>query len=517
MAATTRWVEFDSNATTSLTAATTSATSGTGTVGYVEGSSAVSGVVTITASVADQMQVSVNGGSLQQITLTSGVNLDARMVAREISFKLKQLPGAEWDHINCEYINNKFRIYSGLLGNTSSCSVSNGSNDCLQLLGMASSAGGPLTTTNVNGIASTNNAGFTGNLTASGTYVGAFDDIYTVFIGSTHPIGNPIPSGTNTYAGTASSNGFLNTASGLSATTETYTLTINTTNGSTLNSGFLTSPSFTVTSTQGDTVATPTVMLYSNFYYEVGTKGLRIKFTDAPFGNNDKFTVTCSAIQFAQGASTAAAVGTAQYHWSSLHGAKSTSPTTTQTTGTAVALGLTVAFSNSGSLTRRDAFRILVSAVQPTTLGTTLLAFGPTTVSTASSCKSVWFEIVSGAVTLSDCKFGLFSHGTLSHHDQGNADTEFRFGSVGRGVPSANGSEWHTGVSPVADLDSDIPPAYLSATEDNLHEINTATLGKTIGVCPGQMVTDFIFLSIFLGNAETGSATVTWRQYYNYS
>lgn len=514
MAATSRWVLFDPNAETVLTAATNETISGTGTQGWVEGASVVSGTVTIAAGSADQMQVSINGGSYQEVTLTSGTNLDTRMVAREIEFKLKQLSGTEWDAVHVEYVNNKFRINSSSLGDDSAVAVNHGTASCLHLLGMAASAGGALTVTTHNGEATENNVSYTGQVTASGAYKGQFSDIYTVLIGTTHPVGSVTASGANSYGGTSTSAGDWN-----EGTAETYTVTISTTNGSVMNNGAGNVPTFTVTSTQGDNVSTPVELLYSDYWYNIGTKGLRMKFTDSPFGNGDTFTVVCTPIAEASSGATASAVGTAQYIWSSLKEGKSSSATTTSTTGTAVgSKGVTIAFSNSGLLTRRDSFRVLCSGPQPTTLGVTVLNFGSVTVSTYSPTKSVWFELLSGATVLSSPKFGLNSHGTAQHHNAGNSDTKFAFGTAGAGYPGSDGSEWKQGIVGSTDLASDIPPAYLHATEDNMPVVSTADDSIEIGKPAGEMVTDFIHLAIKLGALETGAnSTICLRMFFDYS
>jgi len=515
MPATSRWVLFDVDAETLYTGATNETISGTGGNGYVEGSSTVSGLVTISGGVSDQLQVNIDGNGLQQVTLTSGANLDARMVARELEFKLKQLPQTEFEQIRVEFENNKFKISSSSLGTTSSVAVANGSNDCLHVLGMASPQGGPLTVNTVNGAADANNAAYTGQTTISGLYKGQFSDIYTVMVGTQHPVSEAAGSGTNTYAGTVTTAGDWN-----EATAEVYTVTVSTANGSVMNNGSNNVPTFTVTSTQGDNIpATATELLYSDFYYNIGTKGMRMKFSDAPFGNGDSFTVSGTVILKANGASDSAAVGTAQYIWSSLREGKETTPTTSQVTGTAVGnKGLTIAFSDSGVLTARDEFRVIASGPQPTTLGVTTLNFGSVTVSTYSPAKAVWFQLVSGATVLSSPKFGLQSHGTAQHHESGNNDTLFAFGNAGKATPASDGTEWHQSVDPSTDLASDTPPAYLAATDDNLLVVSTAGASETIGVADGEMITDFIWLAVKLGAVETGAnSTIIWRVYYDFS
>jgi hypothetical protein len=515
MPATSRWVYFDPNSSTGMTAQTYETISGAGNYGYVESANATSGTVTIVAGVSDQMKVSINGNAYQQITLTSGSNLDSRMVAREIEFKLKQLIATEMAYATVDFVNNKFRIRSSKLGASSSVAVNNGTNDCLQSLGMAASQGGPLTVTTVAGAATLNNAAYTGQLTASGVFKGQFSDIYSIMIGTIHPVGNVVASGANLYAGTPVSAGDWDEASN-----ETYTVTISTANGAVQNAGTGSVPTFTVTSTLGDNVVTPIELLHSDFYYNIGSKGLRLKFSDAPFGNGDTFTIACTAIQYATAASgTSGAVGTAQYVWSSHSEGKSSSPTTTQVTGTAVGTkGVTVSFSNSGVLTRRDKFKIICSGPQPTTLGITVLNFGAVVVSAYSPTKVVWFELLSGANVLSTTRFGLNSHGSATQHFAGNNDTKFAFGNSGNGTPASDGTEWKQGIVGNTDLASNTPPSYLAATQANLAVVSTATDSQPLGVAYGQMVSDFIYLAIKLGSLESGpNSTIVYRMYYDFS
>lgn len=513
MPATSRWVYFDPNTDTSLIADSYNTISGTGTLGYVEGSNTVSGLVTITPGVSDQLQVSINGGSYQNITLTSGTNLDARTVARDIEYKIKQLSGNEYDHVTTEYINNKFRITSSKLGSGSTVAVQNGINNCLHLLGMASSISGPVTVVSVPGTSGTNNAAYTGQVTTGGVYGGQFSDIYTVMIGTQHPVGSgSLISGS--YAGSITTAGDWN-----ESTSDTYTIHIDTTNGAVMNAGSNNVPTFTVTSTNGDNIASPTELLYSDYFYNIGSKGVRAKFSDYPMSSGTKFSIACSTIQYAAGSTIASGVGSAQYVWSSLLDGKSTSATTTQVVGTAVGnRGVTIAFSNSGLLTARDTFRIICSGPQPTTIGTTILNFGSVTVSTYSPTKVVWFELVSGATVMSSCKFGLNSHGSSQHHNAGNTDTKFAFGTAGAGQPAVSGTQWKKNILGNIDLASDIPPSYLYATEDNLSVVNTADDSEVVGIAPGQMVSDFIYLAIKLGALESGpNSTIIYRMFFDFS
>lgn len=514
MAATSRWVLFDSEAETVSSIETNQTVSGTGTAGYVEGSTEVPGIVTITQGSADQLQVSVNGGPYEQITLPPGEDLDARTVARNITFKLKQLIGSEWDTISCDFINNRFRITSGLLGTGSSVAVDNGTNDCLHLLGMAASQGGVLTVTSANGQATQNNASYTGQSALGGEYKGQVDDVYTVMIGTEHPVDDVVPGSGNIYTGVATSAGDWNESSN-----ESYTVTVDTTNGATLNNGSGNCPTITWTSSQGDNSVVPVEILYSDYWYNIGVKGLRIKFNDLPFGDDDYFTIQCTAIQEAAASQTSAPVGTAQFVVSSLKRGKVPGVFTTSTVGEAVGgQGITLAFSASGNLTRRDEFRVISSGPQPTTLGTTNLDYGSVTVSTYSPTRVVWFELVSGAVVLSSTRFGLHSNGTFQHHYAGNEGTKFGLGISGLASPGSDGTEWKKGVLGSIDLTSSTPPAYLAATEDNLEVVVSAEDSEGVGVVPGDMVSDFLYLAIKLDANEIGvNSAIVYRMYFDYS
>ena len=130
------------------------------------------------------------------------------------------------------------------------------------------------------------------------------------------------------------------------------------------------------------------------------------------------------------------------------------------------------------------------------------------------------FEVKSGAVEVSTVKFGLQSHGTFSHHNSGNMDTKFRFGTVGvshfaLGASSNEKIEWHQNVV-AADIDSDTPPPYLFATKENLSVVSTADDSEVVGNY--GLVSDVIFVNILLGTNETGAnSSINMRLYFDYS
>lgn len=517
MPATSRFVLFDVDETTgiSVTSSDTAdagSSNGRGTIGYAESNTEAPDTLTIQQGVNDELNFTLDGVGPNLITLTSGTDLDARFIAREIAFKMKQIVGV--DFAQCEYINSKYRIYSGSMGPSSSVSTSVGTNDVAADLELDF----PNTT---NGVANDNSGTYTGTMTASGVYTGQFDDIYTLIVAATHPVGNAVAGGGNVYAGTVTTAGDWNEGG---TGTEVYTITVDGASNPTMNGGAGNVPVMTWTSSGsgipgGDNDASGVELLYSDYYYEVGTKGLRIKFSDAPFGASDTFTVTCTT---ASGGVNP--IGTAQYHWSSLKEGKSSSATTTVSTPGGSRLGtrgIEVSFSSGSNLTAGDEFRVIASGPQPTTLGVTTLNYGAVTVSTYSPVKAVWFELMAGATILSNTKFGLQSHGTAQHHNQGNSDTLFAFGTAGRGNSAGTNpniqTEWRGSVS-ASDLSSDTPPDYLSATEDNLAEVSTADASEAVGVGPGEMVSDFVWLAVKLGANETGAnSSITYRMFFDFS
>lgn len=522
MPATSRFVLFDVDEATKISVESfddsdAGSTNGRGTVGYCQSTTEAPDTVTIQQGVNDELTFSVDGTGPYAITLTSGTDLDARFIAREISFKLKNF--VPLDLVQCEYINNKFRIYSGTMGtdggsNVSSVDVTAGNaRASLELVS-------PNTT---DGQVNDNSGTYVGTMSVSGVYTGQFDDIYTLIVAADHPVGDPVAGGGNVYAGTAESAGDWNEGNPGTGT-EVYTITVDGSTNPTMNGGAGNVPVMTWTSSGtgipgGDNDASGVELLYSDYFYEVGTKGLRVKFSDAPFGASDTFTVTCTT---ASGGVNP--IGTAEYHWSSLKEGKSTSATTTVSTPGGSRLGtrgIEVSFSSGSSLTAGDEFRVIASGPQPTTLGVTTLNYGAVTVSTYSPVKAVWFELMAGATILSNTKFGLQSHGTAQHHNQGSSDTFFAFGTAGRGNSAGTNpeiqTEWRESVT-AADLSSDTPPNYLSATEDNLSEVSTADASEAVGVGPGEMVSDFIWLAVKLGANETGAnSAITYRMFFDFS
>lgn len=521
MAATTRWVEYSTSATG--VAGTGGGTQvGKGVSGYSLATGASNTDVFNIGSSSNRLYVNIDGDTAY-VTLAEGSLLDPRFIARDISEKLHNLGknNPSYDQARCLWDNNQFKISAGTLGSSSSVAVVSGTNTAHLTLGWG-------TKTEVGG--SNNNPAtgslnqYNGGVTISGTYDGFFDEVYTIVMNKQYNINTPTKGGSNSYTGTITHAGVFNYTSSI-----TYTINISTTNGTTMGGGTGNVPKMSWTSTGGvDESSVDVELLYANYYYKVGTKGLMVKFTDAVFSHcppgTPAWTVVCDYPQYVQGTNTQASAETAMYVWGSSRGDKAdTAITASESTFTRLgSSGLYVKFTGDNMFLAGDQFKVICTGPQPMSYDITNINFGNVTVSTESPVKCVMFEILSGAVEIGTVKFGLQSHGSFSHHDANNADTYFRFGTVGPGnvagtVP-INRLEWHTNVI-ASDIANDTPPSYLYATEDNLHVVSDADDCESIGASGYMgMTSDPIFLNIRLGASEVGAnSTVNYRVFFDYS
>jgi hypothetical protein len=398
--------------------------------------------------------------------------------------------------------------------------ITAGDSSVLSILGLNSLATENGTNDHIGTTTDALNPAYTGTATVSGTYRGAFDDMYHLTVGTNQLIGTVANGGGNTYgvanAGVATPGGFWNGDSD-----ETYTVTMATTNGQTVGGGTGNVPTFTVTSTQADNIATAQEILYSDEPYYIGTRGLTLSWSDAPFGSGDTFVIICTKPVTGGGAIT-----TAVYHYRSLLGDDSTSSTTTSVGGTALGRkGLTIGFSNSGVLTERDAYKVVCTGPTPEAYGITNMVYGNVTVTTESAIKVHQFEIMSGAVDMSSVKFSLQNHGTFAHHDAGDTDTYFRYGTGGFGKPgdgtaANNGPEWTTSVT-AADLataktsGNTGAPLHLDSAVPDLSVVSSADNAEDVG--NRSMVSDFIYTGIRLGAQESGAnSSINYRLYFDF-
>lgn len=534
MAAISRWVRYP------IAGSTGYADVQEGTRGLQRGTANTSDSFTVPGSANNQMKINADGAAgpaPYQITLTSGTSLDPRFVARDIQRKV-QAAGAGindgFDYCQVEFNNYKssngygqFVLRSGSTGASSSMAITAGDSSVLSILGLNSLATEAGTNDHLGTSTDAVNAAYTGTATVSGTYRGAFDDIYQAVICPTQPIGSASNGGGNTYgvanAGVATAGGFWN-----GDTDETYTITIATTNGQTVGGGTGNVPTFTVASTQSDDIATAQEILYANEPYYIGTRGLTLSWSDAPFGSGDTFTVICTKPITVDGSNSTGAVATAEYHYRSFLGDDSTTATTTSVNGTALGRkGLTLAFSDSGVFTPRDEFKVVCKGPTPEAYGIVSMVYGNVTVTTESPVKVHQFEIISGAVDMSSVKFSLQSHGTFSHHDAGDSDTYFRYGTAGFGNPGDGavnpneGPEWTTSVV-AADLASAKTsgntgaPVHLDSTVVDLAVVSSADNAEDVG--NRSLLSDHIWTNVRLGAQESGAnSSINYRLYFDYT
>jgi len=521
MGATTRWVEYDINATTALY---NGGNVYKGKRGYYPGGNSVGSTFTLTSS---NNILGISDGSITKtITLPTGSGLDGRFLARVIQEKLHSAANdatePQFAFAQCEFINSSFKLYSGIMGSSSSISPTNVTHDAQTTLGL--NLNSPIAGSNT-----ANNGGNTNTLTLSGTYTGARDEVYTIFVGDADTI-SPL-AGLKSGNVTCYPGGVYNETS-----TVTYTITVDSSAGSksVMGAGSGQVPTYTwVASAGGDNSTGATDLLFANDWVEIGTKGLKVKFDDYAFDANNAnnvFAIVCSGTN----TSTSVALNSTPIVYSSKYNDRGSYAASNVTNYFAIGTkGLYGKFTGSSNMWYGDQWKVIARGPQPKNGGDALttLNFGNITVSDNSPVKCCIFEIISGAVAMNSVRFTLFSDGTFRYHDNadgGSGDTEFHFGTVGVGQPSVGHNEWNTGVSATdispATLNTS-PPSYLYATRKNLYETNVADNGQTIGVVggdgttahPGGLMSDFIFIGLKMGANETGAnSSIDYRMYFDY-
>jgi len=399
MAATTRWTLYDITA--SGIAGDGGGEEGLGTRAYSRADASVGDTFSIGAG-NNRLYTNLDG-SAQYVTLTSGVGLDPRFVAKDVTERLHNLglAAAGYSMAQCVWENNKLMLYSGSTGTGSSATVTSGTNTAHLELGWG-------TKTDVGGQA-TSNTYSSGNsgITVSGTYNGFLDEMYHIVMTKDLAINTPTKGGSNSYTGVLTTGGVYNGASTL-----TYTLDIDVTNGTTMGAGTGNVPTvdWVSTGSADDNTGDPLELLYPNYWYKIGTRGLMVKFTDAVFNTcNPAWTILCDQPQYVVGSNAQAPAGSAKYVWSSTRGDDATTSVVTSAAGTSRlgSRGLTISFNGSGNFNVGDEFFVICKPPQPSSYDISSLNYGNVTVSTESPVKPVLFEILSGATEVSTIKFGL--------------------------------------------------------------------------------------------------------------
>lgn len=509
MAATTRWIEY--SVSSEGVHGDGGGQEGLGERAYSRATSDVGDTFTIGDS-NNRLHFSIDG-STEYVTIASGTDLDPRAIARDITERIHNLGKDEagFDQAMCLFENNQFNLYSGSLGTSSSATVVSGTNTAHLTLGWG--------TKEEEGGEDDDNS-YDGGVTVSGTFNGFYDEIYHIVINREVSIQSPSKGGSNNYTGTITTGGVYNHGS-----TTTYTLEIDTSNGTTMGGGTGNVPTLSWESSDGEDNGGPVELLYPDYFYKIGTRGLMVKFTDAVFNTcNPAWDIECKAVEYAEGTNGQASAGTAKFVWGSNRGDDATEAHTSSDSeflrlGTR---GLYFKFTGSTNLVAGDEFYVICTPPQPKSYDVTNLSYGNVTVSTESAVKCVVFEITSGAVEIGAVKFGLQSHGTFEHHKENNEDTKFRFGTVGPGNKAGssptNGIEWHTDVEP-SDISSDTPPDYLYATKENLSVVEDADSSESVGSSAERgMLSDPIWMNIRLGASEVGAnSNINYRVYFDYS
>jgi len=544
MVAVSRFVEFSVTAQTFATG-TSDDEASKGSRGFSRGSNLGAGVdtFTITTNSNDQLQIAINGGSTSTITLTSGVDLDPRFVARDIEFRLHEAQPSNdsWKFAQCNWRNgsqglvpvgtnttNNFIIYTGKLGSNSGSNepvfTPLGSRDARATLGFdapTDSAGADFATLFAA-------SSFTGDSTVSGSYGGQFDDYYTLELSDNEVIMDATAVGSPTYNVSNLTTGGLYHHT--SQTDTTYTITIDTTNGSSMGAGSLNVPQMSWTASPVSDNGGPVELLYADSWYDLGLLGARVKWADAVFGSSDSYDVVASGAAIAS-----TSPGSSKYIWDSWLGdsskAKGIAAKTTDVVPNQVGTrGVTMGFEATGTHAAGEMISVICRGPQPLTEPVTQLNFGNVTVSTNSPVNAVWFEIIGGAVSMSTVKFSLQSDGTFQHHDQGNNDTQFYFGNAGAGNSAAGSGATANdqvefsvdgdglGNILATDIDSDTSPNNLFATKADLAVVSSADNAEAIGNYQGALVSDIIWLGIRLGADETGAnSTINYRMFFDFS
>ena len=205
MSATSRWVRFPVTGTTYVSSALA------GQRGFSRGTDDVGDTFTIPGSANNQIRVNCDGGGAQQITLTSGTELDPRFVAKDIQRKVQAFSStnngfkwftSEWANMLSADGESHFVFKSGTAGGSSSVAVTAGDSDARTILGVATVSevvGDDYHT----GTTTVNNVAYTGVTTVTGTYGGLLDEEYHVVVCNASLL-SITAGGGNTYAGTAS-------------------------------------------------------------------------------------------------------------------------------------------------------------------------------------------------------------------------------------------------------------------------------------------------------------------------
>jgi hypothetical protein len=471
--------------------------------------------------------------SSKTFTLSSGINLDPRVIARDITDKMhREYPVNHpiWTQAYCLWWGNNFELRTGIAGLNASTKVEYCANSAAETLGFTHGTtvyGSDNNRLYNGGIAAGNKTTNTwsGSVTVSGTSFAAAWDEYTVVAinsdaGDGQGSASIITHASGTYPGTVTLGGIYNYTDGT-----TYHLSVSVSGSASYMNGILDAcpvMDWYSDPASGDTTSSGSIqLLYPNYPYPLGNKGLWVKFSNAPFSYpGDAWMIQASGIVAPEGYDYQWGSAMRKVIWSSVRGDTQWDYQDTAVYGEYFAVGrkgIYVSANQDYNVAPGDTLRFRVSGPVPYRYDITSINLGNITVTTSSRVFCVRFDLIGGAVELTNVRYSLLDDGGMGYHD--GVNTAFRFGTVGAGQKAVNQSydvEWWNQVN-VQDLVTP-KPDYLYAIDENLTEVSTADDSKVIGIDPFEsLISDYVFCSIMLGADESGQKTVVYRCYFDYT
>jgi hypothetical protein len=490
--------------------------------------------ITLTSSDCDLLIEMSDGGAAlgKTYTLTSGINLDPRIIARDITDRLHRDPAENttmWTNAYCYWWENGFRLCGGVCGYNTSVTVNYTANSAATKLGFTHGTtaigsdddrlyGGQITAGN-----KTTNT-WSGSISVSGTSFADSWDEYTIVAinsdaGASQGTAAITTHASGTYPGTVTLGGVYNFTDDT-----TYHMVVTVSGSASYMNGVKDAvPVLTWYGIGGDTTMSGTglQLLYPNHPYPLGNKGLWVKFSNAPFSYpGDAWQIAASGILAPEGFNYQWGSAYRKIIWSSVKGDTEWTQQTTATFGDYFRVGrkgIYIAANENYNVAPGDVLRVRVSGPIPYRYDITNINLGNITVTTSSRVFCVRFDVPGGAAELTNVKFGLLNNGGMGYHD--GVNTAFRWGTVGPGQKSVQTNydwAWRNNVV-VQDMIAPIPE-YLYAIDSNLTVVSTADDSKTIGISEfDALISDYIYCAIQLGADESGQKTVVYRCYYDYT
>lgn len=538
-----RWVEYFTNSSgTTMSSSqnaghTNSGMYGRGTPPALRGSTPSEIPITL-ASDSNKLNIRMHNGvseSSKVYTLASGTNLDPRVIARDITDQMHRNPPvnhAVWTSARCFWNYDAFELRGGICGYNATVTIDSTTNSAHTKLGLSTgvTVHGSDNNRLYNGGLATDGKSvntWSGSMTVSGTSFASSWDEYTIVAvnndaGTGQGSASIVTHASGTYPGTVTLGGVYNYSD-----STTYHVNVTVSGSASYMNGVLDAvPVMDWYGTGGDTVSSGSQqLLYANYPYPLGNKGLWIKFSNAPFSYpGDSWQILASGIIAPSGYNYQWGSAMRSVIWSSIKG--DTSWDITPNSGNTATFnnyfavgrkGIYLSANQDYNVAAGDTLRVTLPGPVPYSYDISSINLGNITITTSSRVFTVRFDVIGGAVELTNVKFSLLSNGGMGYHD--GVNTAFRFGTVGAGQPATTTNYdigWRNDVQ-VSDL---VPPKpeYLHTIVANLSEVSTADDSQTIGIDEFDgLISDYIFNAIQLGADESGQKTVVYRCYYDYT